>query len=81
MLTSFLVLAHMVKLGVTHTHIWAYRKLKGAEEHIIFIYIYSWKIRLERSFDKVLVKYSTLQSTSKKHVSTSEESAKQYSIV
>jgi len=39
MLTSFLVLAHMVKLGVTHTHIWAYRKLKGAEEHIIFIHI------------------------------------------
>ena len=39
MLTSFLVLAHMVKLGVTHTHIWAYTKLNVAEEHIIFIYM------------------------------------------
>ena len=47
MLTSFLVLAHMVKLGVTHTHIWAYRKLKGAEERINFIYIYSWKLDLK----------------------------------
>ena len=80
MLTSFLVLAHMVKLGVTHTHIWAYRKLKGAEERIIFIYILL-EIILDTSFDKVLVKYSTLQSTGKKHVSTLEDSAKQYSIV
>jgi hypothetical protein len=57
MLTSFLVLPHMVKLVVTHTHIWAYRKSKGAEERIIFIYILL-KIRLEikfqQSFNQVL---------------------------
>ena len=84
MLTSFLVLLHMLKLVVTHTHIWAYRKPKGAEERIIFIYILL-KIRLGLSFDKVLIKfesaYSTLESTGKKHVSTLEESAKQYSVV
>ena len=59
MLNSFLLLPHMVKLVVTHTHIWAYRKLKGAEERIIFIYILM-EIRLETGFDKGLVKYSTL---------------------
>ena len=52
MLTSFLVLPHMLKLVVTHTHIWAYMKTKSAEERIIFIYI-PVKIRLEKSFDPV----------------------------
>jgi len=56
MLTDFFVLPHMLKLVVTHTHIWAYRKSKGAEERIIFIYILP-KIRLELSFDKVSIKF------------------------
>jgi len=59
MLTSFLVLLHMLKLVVTHTHIWAYRKPKGAEERIIFIYILL-KIRLELVSIKFEPAYSTL---------------------
>jgi len=46
MLTSFFVLPHMLKLVVTHTHTWAYRKSKSAEERISFIYILV-KIRLK----------------------------------
>ena len=52
MLTSFLVVPHMLKLVVTHAHTWSYRKSEVLTNVFLFIYK-PLEIKHELSFDQV----------------------------